>query len=44
MKYDVKQCKILEKQELAKGIFSFVVKADEPVGTGQNTAPSDFHL
>lgn len=29
MKYDVKQCKILEKQELAKGIFSFVVKADE---------------
>lgn len=29
MKYDVKQCKILEKQELAKGIFNFVVKADE---------------
>ncbi len=29
MKYDVKVCEILEKQELAKGIFSFTVKAGE---------------
>lgn len=29
MKYDVKVCKILEKQQLAKGIFSFVVAAGE---------------
>lgn len=27
MKYEVKQCRILEKQELADGIFSFVVDA-----------------
>ena len=29
MKYDVKVCEILEKEELAKGIFSFVVSAGE---------------
>jgi dihydroorotate dehydrogenase electron transfer subunit len=29
MKYDVKLCEILEKQTLAKGIFSFVVAAGE---------------
>ncbi len=29
MKYDVKVCEILAKQELAKGIFSFVVKAGQ---------------
>lgn len=29
MKYDVWQCEILEKQELASGIFSFIVAAGE---------------
>ena len=29
MKYDVKVCEILEKEELAKGIFSFTVQAGE---------------
>ncbi|MDD5952346.1 MAG: dihydroorotate dehydrogenase electron transfer subunit [Oscillospiraceae bacterium] len=35
MKYDVKQCKILSKQELTKGIFSFVVQAGEMAKTAQ---------
>lgn len=35
MKYDVKVCEILEKQELAKGIFSFVVKAGEMAKASQ---------
>ncbi len=29
MKYEVRQCRILDKKELAKGIFSFVVEAGE---------------
>ncbi len=39
MKYEVKQCRILQKQELAKGIFSFVVDAG---ALAQKAKPGQF--
>lgn len=39
MKYEVKRCRILEKQELAKGIFSFVVDAGP---LAQKAKPGQF--
>ena len=35
MKYDVKDCKLLQKRELAKDIFDFVVEAPDFAAAAQ---------